>query len=143
MNEPRVTVLIPARDEERWISDCLASVAAQRYSHDRIEVIVVVDGDSTDATDVVAKDALGRCDFERVEVVRNPDGGTPANLNAGLAVASGEFVCRVDARSRIPADYLARCVELLTSRPDLVVVGGAQVAVAAREGTTGAGIARA
>ena len=143
MSAPRVTVLIAARDEERWIADCLASVAAQRYPHDRLEVIVVIDGTSTDATDVIAKDALGRCDFGRFDVVRNPDGGTPGNLNAGLAIATGDVLCRVDARSRIPAHYVGRCVELLHSRRDLAVVGGAQIAVSAREGTIGAGIARA
>jgi glycosyltransferase involved in cell wall biosynthesis len=140
---PRVTVLIPARDEERWIAECLDAVAAQRYSHDCIEVIVVVDGESRDATDVIAKDMLERGDFVRTEVVRNPDGGTPGNLNAGLALATGQYVCRVDARSRIPAHYVGRCVDLLWTRPDVAVVGGAQVAVAARGGTVGAGIARA
>jgi len=143
VSAPRVTVLIPARDEEQWITACLESVASQRYPHDRLEVIVVVDGESTDATDLIAKDVLEHSDFGRVEVVRNPDGGTPGNLNAGLAIATGDYLCRVDARSRIPAHYVGRCVELLWSRPDLAVVGGAQVAVAPREGTIGAGIARA
>ena len=42
MTAPRVTVLIPARDEERWIAECLDAVARQQYPHDRIEVIVVI-----------------------------------------------------------------------------------------------------
>src|SRR5262249_9207423 len=134
---------IPARDEERWIGASLASVMDQRYPHDCIEVIVVVDGASTDATDVIAKDMLERSDFGRVEVVRNPDGGTPGNLNAGLGIATGVYLCRVDARSRIPAHYVGRCVDLLATRPDMAVVGGAQVAVAPRGGAVGTGIARA
>jgi glycosyltransferase involved in cell wall biosynthesis len=137
-----VSVVVPARDEEDWIVDCLASIVAQDYPHDLLEVIVVVDGMSTDATDVLAKEFLDECDFARTEVVRNPHGGTPANLNTGLSLARGEVLCRVDARSRIPRGYVRRCVSTL-ERSDVVVVGGAQVAVPPGEGALARGIARA
>jgi glycosyltransferase involved in cell wall biosynthesis len=141
---PRVTVLIPARDEARWIGDCIASVVEQDYPHDQMEVIVVVDAASTDRTDAQAKAAMDAADFGAWDIVRNVDGGgTPANLNAGLAVATGEIVCRVDARSRIPADYVRRCVEILRTRPEVAVVGGAQVAVATADDPRSTGIARA
>lgn len=141
--QPSVTVLIPARDEARWIEECLASVVAQDYPPECVEVVVVIDGGSRDDTDVLAKEFLAGCGFAGAEVIRNPDGGTPGNLNAGLAIATGAIVCRVDARSRIPAAYVRRCVEILTARPEVAVVGGAQVAVAARDDAVGAGIARA
>jgi glycosyltransferase involved in cell wall biosynthesis len=137
-----VTVLVPARDEERDIDACLAAVAAQDYPRDRIEV-VVVDGASKDATAARAESALTGAGFHRAEVIRNPAATTPSNLNVGLAAARGEVLCRVDARSRIPTDYVRRCVAVLAFRPDVVVVGGSQVAVASRPGALAAGIARA
>ena len=143
MKAPLVTVLIPAMNEERWIAECLVSVVAQDYPHHQVEIVVVVDGASTDATDRVARETLEPTDLSRVEVLRNPSGGTPSNLNAGLTVARGEILCRVDARSRIPADYVRRCVAVLTTRSEVAVVGGAQVAIASREGGLGDGIARA
>ena len=77
-------------------------------------------------------------------MVPNENGATPANLNRGLAEARGEILCRVDARSRIPNDYVRRCVELLTSSPEVAVVGGAQVAEAgSADGPTARSIARA
>ena len=143
MSPPLATVLVPARDEERWIDDCLTSIAAQDYPHDRMQVIVVVDGESSDATDTRAKELLDGCDFADVEVVRHGAGGTPGNLNAGLALARGGILCRVDARSRVPPDYVRRCVEILEERPEVAVTGGAQVAIASRGDALGDGIARA
>jgi succinoglycan biosynthesis protein ExoA len=143
MSGPLVSVVVPARDEERWIEGCLASIDEQDYPHHLIEVIVVVDSESTDATDVVADGYLRSTELARGNVVRNAAAGTPANLNVGLALARGDVLCRVDARSRIPRHYVARCVKILTERPDVAVAGGAQVAVAPRPGPIGAGIARA
>ncbi len=140
---PLATVLIPAKDESRWLRGCLESVARQDYPSHMIEVVVVVDASSSDDTDVVAKEFFADQEFARSEVVRSARGGTPGNLNAGLTVARGDILCRVDARSRIPAHYIRTCVELLVSRPDVVVTGGAQVAISSRDGDIGAGIARA
>ena len=95
-----VTVLIPARNEERDIDDCLRAVLAQDFPHDRLEV-VVVDGASTDRTAEVAEKRLAESSV-RSSVVHNPAGTTPSNLNVGLADAAGTYLCRVDARSLIP-----------------------------------------
>ena len=139
---PVVTVLVPARNEAADLPACLAAVGAQDYPLDRIEV-VLVDGASTDGTGPLAERLLAGAGYRRAVVVPNPAATTPSNLNAGLAVAEGEILCRVDARSRIPTDYVARCAEVLTTRADVVVTGGSQVALATRPGPVSAGIARA
>src|SRR4051794_41271683 len=118
---PLVPVVVPARDEEEWIDDCLASIAAQDYPQRRLEVVVGIDGASPDATATRAHAALEQTCFHRPAVVRNPDGGTPKNLTTGLAAARGDLLCRVDARSRIQTGYVRRRGELLTERPDVVV----------------------
>ena len=102
MSDVLVTVLVPAKDEAQWIDGCLASVAAQDYPHHLLEVIVVVDAQTVDPTERDARAALAHSDYFHAEVVCHHSGGTPTNLNAGLARAQGEIVCRVDARSRIP-----------------------------------------
>src|SRR5262245_20273774 len=100
MTTTLVSVVIPACNEERWIEAGIASVANQDHPLELIEVIVVVDAASTDATDELAKHALARHSFARRQVVVGATRGTPANLNAALAIARGEVLCRVDARSR-------------------------------------------
>ena len=136
------TVLIPARNEERDIERCLAAVAAQTFDRKRMQVLVV-DGASTDGTVARAEAAFARLGLPDAEVITNPAGTTPSSLNLGLAHARGEVVCRVDARSLIPADYVARCVSLLTGEQDIAVVGGRQVAVPPVSSGVGVGIARA
>lgn len=139
---PLVTVLIPARDEEANIEACLAAVAAQDWPWERLEVLVV-DGSSHDATAELARRALAGLPLARGEVLHNEQGTTPSSLNVGLAEAKGDVVCRVDVRSFIPSHYVRSCVDILR-RPDVAVVGGAQVARAAPgAGTVARGIARA
>ena len=138
---PTVTVLVPARNEERDIEACLEAIAAQDYDREHIDV-VVVDGNSSDSTAERARSAIERLGLSG-KVVHNPAGSTPSNLNVGLAHASGAFLCRVDARSVIPGEYVGRCVDLLTRLPGIAVVGGAQVALAPTADATGVGIARA
>lgn len=140
--KPLVTVLIPARNEARDIEACIAHVAAQSYPLHRIEV-VVIDGASLDGTAEVAEKALAGPAFHHTAVLTNREATTPSNLNVGLRYASGEIVCRVDARTRIEPHYVRTCVQVLASRPEVAVVGGSQVAVA-RDGSARArGIARA
>jgi succinoglycan biosynthesis protein ExoA len=138
---PTVTVLIPARDEEAWIGRCLEHVAGQDHPLELVEV-VVVDGASTDATVVVAAEAMARLGL-RGHVVSNDAATTPSNLNLGLAGATGEVLCRVDARSFVQPHHVRTCVEVLAERPEVAVVGGAQQAVAVDRGPVGVGIARA
>lgn len=137
----RVSVLVPARDEERDIGACLDAVLAQDLPLDRLEVIVV-DGGSSDQTATIAKAALSAAGVEH-HIVSNPIGTTPSNLNAGLAHVSGAVVCRVDARSIVPPHYVRRCADVLGSRPEVAVVGGAQVAVPRDASDRAVGIARA
>lgn len=139
---PSVTVVVPAFQEAASIETCLAAVAAQDHPHDDIEV-VVVDGESTDGTAEVARRALEGSAFARAVVLSNPGSTTPSNLNRGLAEARGRIVCRIDARSIVPTDYVRRCLDELDARPDVVVVGGAQVAQARGDGAVAVGIARA
>ncbi|MFP5377826.1 MAG: glycosyltransferase [Acidimicrobiia bacterium] len=137
-----MSVLIPTRNEARHIEACVAAVAAQDFPLDRLEV-VVVDGCSQDGTPEAAARALAGHGFARTEVVTNPEATTPSNLNAGLAAVRGTYVCRVDARSLVPPDYVRRCIAVLAARPEVVVVGGSQRALPPRRGAVGAGIARA
>lgn len=139
---PIVSVVIPARNEERDIDRCLAAVAAQDYDPARLEVIVVV-GASEDGTEWRAREAIARLGLSRAKVIVNPVATTPSNLNRGLEAATGDVLCRVDARSLIPSDYVSRCASVLSTMPEVAVTGGAQVAVPPTADASGLGIARA
>jgi GT2 family glycosyltransferase len=129
------------REEQASIAQCVDHLASQDWPIEDIEVLVV-DGGSDDESVAVARRSLAAHHFGAARVLSGP-GPTPANLNLGLAEARGEVVCRVDARSLVPSDYVRRCVAMLHDRPDVAVTGGCQVAVVTTAGPEGEGIARA
>lgn len=115
---PFVSVIIPCRNEVRFIAGCLESVLSNDYAGDRFEVLVV-DGMSDDGT----REILSRfCAHDpRVRMLDNPDRITPSGLNRGIHAAQGEIIARVDAHARIARDYLSLCVKHLEeSRADNV-----------------------
>jgi glycosyltransferase involved in cell wall biosynthesis len=135
--------VVPVRDEAERLAGCLDALAGSDLSPELVEVLVV-DGGSTDDTVAVAGRLLAERRWWVADVLASPAGDRSSNLNCGLAAAHGPVVVRVDARSRVPAHYLRRCVELLDTRPDVAVVGGRQRAIAGPgAGVTGAGVARA
>ncbi len=136
-----VTVVVPARNEEADLSAALSSVLQQTVPLDMIE-IVVVDGASTDATPVVAKQTLDGTSLRRWAVVTNHEATTPTNLNMGLAWAEGDVIVRVDARSVLPPDYIERTLAVLAD-DGIAVVGGRQLAQPASRGLVCHSIARA
>lgn len=108
--DPRVTVIMPIRNEEAFIARSLGAVLAQEYPAKAMEILVV-DGESTDATREVIRGLPGTA--ERVELLSNPARTQAAGMNAALRVARGEIVVRVDGHTTIAPDYVRQCVAAL------------------------------
>ena len=113
---PRVSVIIPARDEERSIGIALASHLSQDYPD--FEVIVVNDRSSDRTGEILA--ALARKDSRITAVtgLEPPAGwlGKPHALHAGASVATGELLLFADADVVYDPRTLAEAVSLLESR---------------------------
>src|SRR5262249_4322481 len=127
---PYVTILMPIRNEERFIARSLGPVLSQTYSPDRIEVIVI-DGMSTDGTRSVVHsmaDEASRSEAHRssVMILDNPSKTVPPALNIGVRRAKGDVIIRVDGHCEIPSDYVERCIEAL-DKTGADCVGGALV----------------
>src|SRR4051794_32661528 len=117
---PRVTVVIAAYNEERFIAQAIESALAQDYPAKLVDAIVVDDG-STDTTAAVAAryEAAGR-----VRVVRRGNGGNVAAMNTGFALATGDVVAVLDGDDLWPAAHLRRSVEVLEARLEVGLVYG-------------------
>jgi glycosyltransferase involved in cell wall biosynthesis len=135
----RVSVIVPCRNEERYIGLCLDSILATTYPRDDLEVLVV-DGRSDDRTrEVVARYAERR---PWIRLLDNPRRVVPAALNLGIRAATGEVVVRMDAHVLYPRDYISKLVEALASS-GAENVGGRVVTVPADTSATARGIAAA
>jgi glycosyltransferase involved in cell wall biosynthesis len=109
---PIVSVVIPAYNAAWCLGRSVESVRAQTFRD--FELIVVDDG-STDGTGAV----LAALDGE-IRVVRKPNGGLSSARNAGIAAAEGRYVAFLDADDWWLPEKLARQVELMEARPELV-----------------------
>jgi glycosyltransferase involved in cell wall biosynthesis len=123
---PRVTIAMPAYNEERYIEACIASVQAQDYPRDHIEILIA-DGRSTDQTrEIIAR--LTTVD-PRIRVIDNPARLQAAGLGLLVKQATGEIFVRMDVHCEYAPDYVRKCVETL-ERTGADNVGGAQRAKA-------------
>ncbi|HEX6818399.1 MAG TPA: glycosyltransferase family 2 protein [Ktedonobacterales bacterium] len=106
---PRVSVVMPVRNEAHFIARSLGAVLAQDYPADRVEVLLV-DGCSEDETLAVARSLPGA---ERVRVLVNPARVQAAGMNLALRQARGDIVVRADGHTVLAPDYLRQCVATL------------------------------
>lgn len=104
------SVVIPARNEERFIGPCLDSVLAQTYAN--LEIIVV-DGNSSDRTAAIVDEYATR--FPQIRLLHNPRRIVPVSLNIGARAARGKWFVRVDAHATVVPDYVERAVRHLES----------------------------
>lgn len=117
---PIVSVIVTCYDNAQLIPRSIESLQLQTYR--RLELIVVDDASRDDTLTVLRE--LGAQD-ERVRVLHLPiNVGTYAAKNAGLALASGEFVAFHDADDWAHPQRIAEAVKVLTQNPDCVAVSG-------------------
>lgn len=109
-NLPFVTVIVPIRNEERYIERCLKTIFQQDYRHDCIEILVV-DGCSTDRTRAIVQSFLFR-DIP-LRLLDNPGKIVPTGMNIALRQARGAVIVRVDGHCEIAPDYVTNCVRHL------------------------------
>ena len=124
--QPRVTLVVAMRNEGASITRCLASIAAQEYPSDLLEVFVY-DGESTDGSAAIARTfATGRRGWS---VRTNHRRIQAAAWNAGIQDASGEIVGIVSGHAELAPAYVRSAADALDRlRADMV--GGPVRAVA-------------
>jgi chlorobactene glucosyltransferase len=103
----RISIIVPARNEDRNIRRCVEALLAQTYPNDEI---IVVDDRSTDATaQILAEIQALHPNLGILHGEELPPGwaGKPHALAQGAAIAKGEWLCFVDADTFAGPDLLA------------------------------------
>lgn len=112
-----MSAIIPTYQRPADLRLALASVVAQTYPAEALEIIVVDDGSADDGAARVCAE-LG----DRVRYLKKPNGGVSAARNHGMAAATGAYLALLDDDDEWRPAKIARQVELLTRRPEIGMV---------------------
>lgn len=118
---PFLSVVIPCRNEERYIEKCILSLKLQEYPKDRYEVLLI-DGMSDDNTIKILEEI--KKDFDNLKIITNPNKTTPFALNIGVKNSKGDIIVILGAHSIIPNNFLLNGVKLFEKYPQASSVGG-------------------
>lgn len=89
---PKLSVIVPVYNTEKYLRDCIDSILAQSFTD--FELILVDDGSTDKSGDIC--DAYGRLDH-RVRVIRQNNSGVTAARKRGAETAVGEYISFVDS----------------------------------------------
>lgn len=103
--KPLVSIVIPCRNEEKYIEKCIDSIIDQDYPKDLLEIIIV-DGNSNDNT----LDKLKRYNFDNLKIVINEREIVPISMNLGINLAKGDYIIRMDVHCEYPVNYISKLV---------------------------------
>ena len=105
-----VSIIIPCRNEEKYIGKCFDSIIRQDFPKENLEVLVI-DGMSEDKTEEIVAKYASKYSF--IKLLDNSKKFTPFGLNIGVKEAKGEIIIRMDAHANYEKDYISKCLKYL------------------------------
>lgn len=120
---PTISVILPIRNEERFIEQTLRYLLSQDYPIDKLEIIVV-DGESSDNTVGLVK-RMAATD-SRIRILNNPRRLSSAARALGASNATGEIITFIDGHTYIDNDQLLKSTALLMSEKQVSVLSRPQ-----------------
>lgn len=115
----KISVIIPAYNAEKYLTEALDSVVSQTMSDSDYEIIIVNDGSSDHTADILEK---YKNLYSNITVINKENGGPSSARNAGLDIASGEYIYFFDADDLLinnSLEALYQCAE--EKNADLVI----------------------
>jgi glycosyltransferase involved in cell wall biosynthesis len=111
----KISLIIPAYNEEKYIGACLESVIENGAG---LFEIIVVNNASTDKTEAIAQT------FPGVRVVRELSKGLTKARQRGLMEARGDVVAFIDADTKIPKRWVEKMAQAFEKNPETVCISG-------------------
>jgi glycosyltransferase involved in cell wall biosynthesis len=119
-HEPRVSVLMPAHNYERYVAEALESALGQDYPAEDFEIVVVDDGSTDRTAEIIAE--LADANPGRIRLTRQQNSGQIKAVGRARAEARGELLAFLDADDVWLPTKLRRQVELLDAHPEVALV---------------------
>ena len=116
--KPAVSVIVPVYNCERYLRECVDSALGQSLRN--LELILVDDG-SPDGSGKIVDEYAGK--DERVIAIHKENGGQSSARNAGIEVATGDYLYFLDSDDIMEPDLLERVIPLFDHGYEMVVFG--------------------
>lgn len=112
---PRVSVVVPAYNHEKYVGEAISSVLAQSFKN--FELIVIDDG-STDAT----LDKIRKFEDPRIKLYTQKNSGAARTINRGIQLSRGELISILNSDDLYHPERLSRMTQRLDDCPDVMLV---------------------
>lgn len=122
MNAAKVSIIVPVYKVEPYLDKCISSIVNQTYTN--LEIILVDDGSPDQCPQMC--DAWAEKDA-RIRVIHKENGGLSDARNAGMAVATGEYIAFVDSDDWIAPDLYTHLYRRLTEDHSDISACGVQM----------------
>lgn len=113
--KPRLSIVVPVYNVEKYLEQCLSSIANQTSS--AYEVIIVDDG-STDSCAEICDKYSEKYDY--IRVIHKMNGGLSSARNAGIQSSKGEYICFVDSDDYVESHYVETIINNIVDNIDLL-----------------------
>lgn len=105
---PLISVIVPIYNVEKYLARCVDSIVNQTYKN--LEIILVDDG-SPDLCPQMCDDYAEK--ESRIKVVHKKNGGLSDARNAGMAVATGEYISFIDSDDYVSDDFFGCLLDVM------------------------------
>jgi len=126
---PLISIIIPCRNEEKYIGKCLDSIIANDYPKDRLEILIG-DGMSEDRTREIIQRYIKKYSFVSnakrekqgsakqvlIKLFDNPKKIAPVAQNIGIKNSKGEIIIIMDAHVTYQKYYISNCLKYLKEK---------------------------
>lgn len=117
----KVSVIIPVYNVESFLRQCIDSVVNQTYKC--LEIILIDDGSTDSSGEICDKYAVTD---ERITVIHKENGGLSSARNAGLNIATGEYITYIDSDDYVSNDYVETLYKNLINNNADISIGNFQ-----------------
>lgn len=114
----KLSIVIPAHNEEAWIGGCLNSILAEMNGkHYDMEIIAVNNASADKTGEIIAS-------FPQVKLINEPRKGLVKARRAGYLASTGELIANIDADTRMTPGWLDKVFEEFSKNKKLAALSG-------------------
>lgn len=117
---PKVSIIIPVYNVEKYISRCIESVLNQTFKD--FELILINDGSQDNSLQIMNNYS----DDERIKIIDQKNMGPAKTRNRGIEEANGEYIMFIDSDDYIDDNYVENYFDCLNEADYDLVIGGYQ-----------------